>query len=83
MRELIEVLGENVTVVVIIAIGSVMLIGTVMRHLSAMFIASAREKSRREIAAYIAEGSISPDQGERLIKVDVNNDRGKVASPFA
>lgn len=83
MRELIEVLGENVTVVVIVAIGSVMLIGTVMRHLSAMFIASAREKSRREIAAYIAEGSISSDQGERLIKVDVNNDRGKVASPFA
>ncbi|MGD9690442.1 MAG: hypothetical protein AB7Q91_11960 [Phycisphaerales bacterium] len=28
----------------------------------------ARERSRREIAAYIAEGSISAEQGERLMK---------------
>lgn len=26
-----------------------------------------REQSRREIAAYIAEGSMSPDEGERLM----------------
>ena len=29
---------------------------------------SEREKSRREIAAYIAEGSMSPDDGIRLLK---------------
>lgn len=28
----------------------------------------ARERTRREIAAYIAEGSMSPEQGERLLK---------------
>lgn len=28
----------------------------------------ARERTRREIAAYIAEGSITPEQGERLMK---------------
>ncbi|MBA4028525.1 MAG: hypothetical protein C0475_05230 [Planctomyces sp.] len=27
-----------------------------------------REKSRREIAAYIAEGSLSADQGEKLMR---------------
>ncbi|MBX3379423.1 MAG: hypothetical protein KF805_04960 [Phycisphaeraceae bacterium] len=27
-----------------------------------------REESRREIAAYIAEGSMSPEQGERLMQ---------------
>ncbi len=26
-----------------------------------------KERSRREIAAYIAEGSMSPEQGERLM----------------
>lgn len=26
-----------------------------------------KEQSRREIAAYIAEGSMSPDEGERLL----------------
>jgi len=29
---------------------------------------TARERTRREIAAYIAEGSLSPEQGERLMK---------------
>lgn len=29
---------------------------------------NAREKSRREIAAYIAEGAMTPEQGERLMR---------------
>jgi len=28
----------------------------------------ARERTKREIAAYIAEGSMTPEQGERLMK---------------
>jgi hypothetical protein len=28
----------------------------------------ARERTRREIAAFIAEGTMSPEQGERLMK---------------
>lgn len=31
-----------------------------------------REESRREIAAYIAEGSMSPEQGERLMAAGEN-----------
>ncbi len=31
---------------------------------------TARERSRREIAAYIAEGSMTPEQGERLLRSD-------------
>ncbi|MEZ6244085.1 MAG: hypothetical protein R3B57_13705 [Phycisphaerales bacterium] len=29
---------------------------------------ATRERTKREIAAYIAEGSMSPEQGERIIK---------------
>lgn len=29
---------------------------------------NSRERTRREIAAYIAEGSMTPEQGERLMK---------------
>lgn len=29
---------------------------------------ASRERSRREIAAYVAEGSMTPEQGERLMK---------------
>ena len=32
-----------------------------------MVVSSNVEKSRREIAAYIAEGSMTPDDGERLM----------------
>jgi len=28
----------------------------------------SRERTRREIAAYIAEGSMTPEQGEKLMK---------------
>ena len=29
-----------------------------------------REKTRRQVAAYIAEGSMTPEQGERLMRAD-------------
>lgn len=32
--------------------------------------ALAREESRREIAAYVAEGSMSPDDAEKLLAAD-------------
>ncbi len=30
----------------------------------------AREKTKREIAAYVAEGSMTPEEGERLIRAE-------------
>lgn len=57
---------------VITVIGGCFVFGMVMKSLTTIFTTAARERSRREIAAYIAEGSMSPDQGERLIRADVN-----------
>lgn len=34
----------------------------------------SRERTRREIAAFIAEGSMSPEQGERLMKAGKDAD---------
>lgn len=45
----------------IVAIILIKTIGSVLRS-------NARERTRREIAAYIAEGSMTPEQGERLMK---------------
>jgi len=47
--------------------GSVAIVGIVLGTLTSMVKATAREKTRREIAAYIAEGSMTPEQGERLM----------------
>lgn len=33
------------------------------------------ERSRREIAAYVAEGSMTPEQGERLLRAGTKRDR--------
>ena len=47
--------------------------GWVALHYGAQIIKSvSHERSRREIAAYIAEGSMTPEQGERLLRVGEN-----------
>ena len=40
-----------------------------------MVVSSNVEKSRREIAAYIAEGSMTPEDGERLLKAGKSESR--------
>ncbi|HLO41722.1 MAG TPA: hypothetical protein VK176_11925 [Phycisphaerales bacterium] len=35
--------------------------------------AIARERTKREIAAYIAEGSMTPEQGDRLLKSGIKD----------
>lgn len=59
-------LNENVLIPVLIA-GSIVLV-TVTKTIGGVLKGSARERTRREIAAYIAEGSMTPEQGERLMK---------------
>ncbi|MEM0982908.1 MAG: hypothetical protein AAGI17_03055 [Planctomycetota bacterium] len=52
-----------VTVLVMFFIGT---IGKVITRVS-------REKTKREVAAYIAEGTMSPEQGERLLRAGSRN----------
>jgi hypothetical protein len=41
---------------------------TLIRSVASVIKSTARERTRREIAAFIAEGSMTPEQGERLMK---------------
>jgi hypothetical protein len=59
-------LNEDVLVPVLIAGSIILIVG--MKALAGVFKTFARERTRREIAAFIAEGSMSPEQGERLMK---------------
>ena len=56
----------------IVVIGLLFLVGMLLKAITLMVTSSARERSRREIAAYSAEGSITPEQGERLMKAKIN-----------
>lgn len=58
----------NGDVLFLIVAGTIAITAIVFGMVSGMVKAVARERTRREIAAYIAEGSISPEQGERLLK---------------
>ena len=53
-----------------ICLGAVVgIVGIVFGSVTSIVRNVARERTRREIAAYIAEGSMTPEQGERLMKV--------------
>ena len=58
---------------VITVIAGCFVLGMILRAVTTVVTTNSREKSRREIAAYIAEGSLSPEQGERLMRADVNS----------
>lgn len=53
---------------IIMTIASVCGLAILTKAVCAAFQTASRERSRREIAAYIAEGTITPDQGERLMR---------------
>lgn len=55
----------------IIAIGGGLMVAIVaisFESMRRMSLVKEQEQSRREIAAYIAEGSMSPDDGAKLMK---------------
>ena len=56
--------GDNI---IFVTGGTIAVVAIVFSAVKGMVIASHREKSRREIAAYIAEGSMTPEQGEKLM----------------
>lgn len=65
----IEVSGGEL--IPLVAIGGSMLcgiVGSIMWAIVATTRAKEIERTRREIAAYVSEGSISPEEGERLIR---------------
>lgn len=69
---LIELISENffwfaILIIVVVAV--------VVSAIKDVLRTKAREASRREIAAYIAEGSMTPEQGERLMVAENSSDR--------
>lgn len=66
-----EFMREDIYIPTLIA-ASVVFVLTV-KILGNVVRSNARERTRREIAAYIAEGSMTPEQGERLMKSGVRD----------
>ena len=77
MEQVINVLDGHMYVVVIALICLAVLVNSLFRAITAVLTTHAKERSRREIAAYIAKGSLSPEQGERLMKAEVKSAASK------
>lgn len=65
MEALLSAMADNFFWTVVAFIAAIAIVFSTIR---AMVVGSQRERTRREIAAYIAEGSMTPEQGERLMK---------------
>ena len=64
MGELIQVISDHLGWVLLFAFAVIAVTVNAARDVAK---ATARERTRREIAAYIAEGSITPEHGQRLM----------------
>ncbi len=53
---------------------AVFIVGMISSLITNVFRSINQERSRREIAAYIAEGSMTPEQGERLMRARASSD---------
>ncbi|MBL8991426.1 MAG: hypothetical protein JNJ48_07595 [Phycisphaerae bacterium] len=63
-------IGDELIPIVAIVFGCLIAITSmIVKGVRAAAETRQREQSRREIAAYVAEGSMTPEQGERLLAV--------------
>ncbi len=71
MDELLHALADNMLWTVG---GTIAIVAIITSAIKDVIRTSKREASRREIAAYIAEGSMTPEQGERLMRSGPDSD---------
>ncbi|MDX2114238.1 MAG: hypothetical protein SFZ24_01275 [Planctomycetota bacterium] len=60
--------NEVIPVIVIVGGIFIAVIAILSNFISGMVRSSHRSRVQREIAAYVAEGSMTPEEGERLIR---------------
>ncbi len=66
---IITALGDNLVVAIVFGVGGLIAIfGIFFGSITSTQRTKERERTRREIAAYVAEGSMTPEEGERLLK---------------
>lgn len=67
-NEVIQEIVTNEDKFVFVLVAGAILVGMFIRNVARVLTGVSRERTKRDVAAYIAEGSMTPEQGERLIK---------------
>lgn len=72
---IIRALGDNLVVAIVFGVmGVIAIIGILFGTLTGVANTKEREKTKRELAAYVAEGSMSPADAERILRADKEAD---------
>jgi len=61
-----EIVSDEDKFIPVLITGGILILITV-KSAARVLMSMGRERTRREIAAFIAEGSMTPEQGERLM----------------
>lgn len=67
---MMDISGEEIALIAILGGILITIIGMITCAARSIARTKEREQSKREIAAYVAEGSISPQDAERLLRAD-------------
>lgn len=73
MEDLIRELMHNEKMFLVVVIAGAVTIMSIIKAFTSMITGLAGERTRREVAAYIAEGSMTPEQGNQLLNKRKNN----------
>ncbi|MCA9303470.1 MAG: hypothetical protein KC996_05045 [Phycisphaerales bacterium] len=76
MEDLIRELMGNEKLFIVVIIAGAITVMSIIKAFTSMVTGLAGERTRREVAAYIAEGSMTPEQGQKLLGKKNNGTRG-------
>lgn len=69
VSQLIDAIGDNFPIVVIFGLGvPVAIIAILFGSLTSISKTKEHERTKRELAAYVAEGSMTPADAEKILK---------------
>lgn len=74
MSEFLQNPGEFMPIVVVFLGCCVAIVGIVCGSIISIRRTRLKEITKREIAAYVAEGAMTPEQGERLLRAGQEED---------
>lgn len=72
MTTLADIPDELIPLVAIVGGVTIALVGIISSNITGAAKSKAREQTRREVAAYVAEGSMTPEEAERILKAGRN-----------
>lgn len=70
MFTLAEIPSELIPLTAIVGGVTIALVSVLVGGIGNAMKTKQREQTKREVAAYVAEGSMTPDEAERLLKAD-------------